>query len=221
MTKTAQLEKRTKIEEAHPPREIRENTKARRAWLAAKLKEVNATPERAGKIVGAGSYQCVSVYKIETTEARIQLRGVCQGCGGSVAIENGVTSKHGYKRPGDGSTYGRCAGQRYAPANVSLERATEIVAGVRQFAASCDKTAALEEERAASLKIESDALFAREAYRTDERAAWLEAHGRTTEAEGKARKLRYMADENRRFADFLETTTTEAHGTPLAEIPVA
>jgi hypothetical protein len=67
MTNTATKTKRTKIADLRPPREIRENTKARREWLAAQCAEMNAAPNTEAKIVGTGSYQSVSVYRVEAS----------------------------------------------------------------------------------------------------------------------------------------------------------
>jgi len=102
---------------AMPPREIRENTKARRAWLAEKLAEVNALPNREAKIVGTGSYQSVSVYEVKSVKGRLRLRGSCQFCGHSQVVDRKVLVLHGYKRPGDGMVYGRCPGVDLHPLN--------------------------------------------------------------------------------------------------------
>lgn len=124
MTTTGTKEKRTKIGEHHPPREIRDMsygkaaTSARRAWLAAKEAEIKATPNRDAKIVGTGSYQYVAEYEIAQLEGRVRHRGVCQFCGGSQVVDNGVIVLHGYKRPGHGWVYGRCPAVGEKPLNV-------------------------------------------------------------------------------------------------------
>lgn len=93
-----------------PPKEIRENTKVRRAWLAEKLAEINALPNREGKIVGIGTYQSLSVYEVKSVAGRLRHRGICQFCGHSQVVDHKVLVLHGYKRPGDGIVYGRCPG---------------------------------------------------------------------------------------------------------------
>ncbi len=118
MSATGTKEKRTKIDSLRPPREIVSNTKARRAWLATELAKVQATPNRDGKIVGTGSYQEVSVYEVIQVAGRLRHRGICQFCGHSQVVENGELVLHGYKRPGDGATIGRCPAAGHKPLNV-------------------------------------------------------------------------------------------------------
>jgi hypothetical protein len=69
---TGTLTRTKKIDTLYPPREIVDNTKARRAWLADKAAEINALPNRSAKIVGTGSYQSVSVYEVTTVEGRVR-----------------------------------------------------------------------------------------------------------------------------------------------------
>src|SRR5690348_12836281 len=119
---TTALKTRTKkIETLYPPKEIRENTKARRAWVEAKVAEINLLPERSAKSVGTGSYQSVSVYSVITTEGRERLRGICQVCGNAQVVDGGKLVFHGYKRPGDGYTIGQCPGAGEEPLNVTDE----------------------------------------------------------------------------------------------------
>lgn len=102
-----------------PPRDIRENTKARRAWLAEKLAEVLQQPNTEAKITGNGSYQQISVWTLVAKEGRERFRGVCQYCGNLQVVQDGVMVLHGYERPGDGMVYGRCAGVGHRPLNHS------------------------------------------------------------------------------------------------------
>lgn len=103
--------KKSKTSEIWPPQDIRENTKARREWLAAKLAEVNAQKDTEGRIVESGSYQHISVYTTTYTEGRIRHQGVCQFCGRSQVTKEGVLVLHGYTRPGYGYVVGECPGQ--------------------------------------------------------------------------------------------------------------
>jgi hypothetical protein len=105
-----------------PPKEIRDNHKLRTPWLKTKLAEINAQPGREAKVVGKGSYQEISVYKIEEVSGRVRYRGVCQFCGRSQVVKNNVIVLHGYKRPGDGYIFGECPGIGFEPLNVSDEK---------------------------------------------------------------------------------------------------
>lgn len=108
-------QKTTKTGEHRPPTEIRENTKARRAWLQAKVEELAALPGKSGKIVGQGSYQVVSEYTTVTVAGRLRHQGVCQFCGNQQVVKDGVLVLHGYQRPGWGSIFGRCPGAGHQP----------------------------------------------------------------------------------------------------------
>lgn len=116
--------KRTKISECVPPVEVRENTKARREWLAAKLAHVNSFVTETGarwegKIVGKGSYQVVSVYEVTEVEGRLRQRGHCQFCGNAQVVDNGAMVLHGYSRPGIGYVFNECPCVGRAPLEVS------------------------------------------------------------------------------------------------------
>jgi hypothetical protein len=124
--------KTTKVGEAWPAEEIRENTKARRTWVDAKIAEINTEAGRLAKSVGTGSYQHVVIYKVEELAAREQSRGTCQFCGGLQAIYSSRIVLHGYARPGDGYTVGRCAGVREKPAELSIDFARETIAAMRK-----------------------------------------------------------------------------------------
>lgn len=118
MMATKTKRKLIRAECKRPPVEIRENTKARRAWLETYASEVNARPNREAKIVGKGSYQEVSVYEVSEVEGRLRFRGVCQFCGHSQVVGDGVVLVlHGYTRPGDGYIFGRCPGVALRPLN--------------------------------------------------------------------------------------------------------
>lgn len=107
--------KKTKGPDLCPPNDIRENTKARRAWLAAEVERLNAEPNTEAKVVGMGSYQRVSVWHVTQVQGRVRLRGVCQCCGNAQVVSADrqgvlVLVLHGYNRPGWGYTVGRCPG---------------------------------------------------------------------------------------------------------------
>lgn len=87
---------------------------ARKAWLAAKMAEINAQPNREATIVGNGSYQRVSVYEIREVAGVEQRRATCQCCGTDVAIDkHDRTAHHGYERPGTGWQTDSCNGARH------------------------------------------------------------------------------------------------------------
>lgn len=149
MTKTTgTAQKSTKGSDIRPPREIVENTKARRAWLADKLVEVLAQPDtcqKKTKIVGTGSYQVVSVWKLVTVEGRERFRGVCQLCGHEQVVDAaGVIVLHGYNRPGYGYIVGQCPAAKEQPLNTSDVLTRKYLA---QF--SAELPAAIENETAA------------------------------------------------------------------------
>jgi hypothetical protein len=131
---------RRKLESIYPPREVKDNTKERRAWLQAKLAEVLAQGNREAKIVDKGSYENIAVWEVVNQEGRTRYRGHCQFCGHLQVVKslvNGAMALHGYQRPGWGQVYGRCPGtglmalnvenfdtnKWYVDANVRLEKA--------------------------------------------------------------------------------------------------
>ena len=95
--------------------------KARRGWLEAEAARINAEPNREAKVVGTGSYMEISVYATEEVPCTLQYRGVCQVCGGDVAVRDGTIVLHGYERPGYGYVVGNCPGTYNLPANTSIE----------------------------------------------------------------------------------------------------
>jgi hypothetical protein len=156
---SATITKRRKIESIRPPADIRDNTKTRRAWLAAKAAEVNAIPAREAKIVGVGSYQEVSVWAVETkAPLRIQLRGTCQGCGHVQACgEPGAVTriaKHGYQvryRGQGGFFTGTCGGSDRPVAEVSVDHTKHLIELCRTRADGIDRVLpkAIEDAKAA------------------------------------------------------------------------
>lgn len=113
------------VDQFFPPREITENTKARRAWLEAKLAELLAAG-RDAKIVGKGSYQGVSAKIVKPIATKQQVRGLCQACGGEWAIVGGTIAHHGYTRPEYGYQTQSCFGARYAPLEESCDRTHKL-----------------------------------------------------------------------------------------------
>lgn len=216
----ATLSKTKKIGENCPPREIRDDTKARRAWVAQRIAELTGTTGPNGgtisaKSIGIGSYQCVAIYETTQGEGRIQLRGVCQACGSSVAIEDGRTSLHGYKRPGTGYTEGRCPGAQEKPANVALELTHSIIDSLTKGAAEFDATAAKLHAKAKKNGYPSSDLW------TIDREAAIAHHSKTATFEKEARNATYRAECNRQYVTHLEATAVPALGTAFAEIVVA
>lgn len=131
MTDTTTRTKTVETIRHYPPQEIREQTKVRRAWIEAKIVEIKAQPLRDAKSVQSGSYQHVVEYVLAEVAARVQIRGTCQFCCNQQAIENGRLVLHGYTRPGDGYTLGRCAGVALKPAEVSIDDAKHFVTSLR------------------------------------------------------------------------------------------
>lgn len=152
--------KKTKIQTIYPPMEIREITKARRAWLAEKLAYINsggfATTTGAkweGKIVGNGSYQSISVYEITEVAGRLRHRGHCQFCGNSQVVdESGVMVLHGYTRPGDGYIFNECPCVGSRPLETSQTLTEDYLKSARETLAMIEKKLAKAEaaHRAAS-----------------------------------------------------------------------
>jgi hypothetical protein len=199
----------------------KEQTRQRREFLAA----AKAEKEAAGfecKITGKGSYETLVVYRIDAVEGRPQERGVCQGCGGSVAVDaHGMTSLHGYERPGFGYTVGRCHGAQQQAANFSIELAKELIASLRANAALLRTTAdEREATELAEAKAKVTALYAVEPMddsmaARDERLAAGKAKA---EIEKLVRDGRWMAEQNDAYAKHLAATAIPALGTPLTTV---
>lgn len=128
MTASATTTTKKKTASHMPPREIRDNTKARRAWLTEKLAEISAKPNTIAKIVGTGSYQEVSEWTVTEVEGRLRHRGHCQVCGRKQVVQDGQLVLHGYKRPGTGEIYNTCPGENHAPLNVTDKLTQSILA---------------------------------------------------------------------------------------------
>lgn len=130
--------KDTKVREEYPPRDIREDTKARRAWIAATLAALQ--PPFWGKSVALGSYQHIVVYERSTREVREQHRGTCQICGATQACDGNDIAFHGYKRPRWGYLVGRCDGSHLKPAEVEIKHTLAVIEVVDGRIASDEKT---------------------------------------------------------------------------------
>jgi hypothetical protein len=197
-----------------------EQTRQRRAFLAAEKTRKEAEGFEC-KITGKGSYERVVVYQITAVEGRMQERGVCQGCGGSVAVDEHQTSLHGYQRPGFGYTIGRCPGAQKQAANFSIEFAKELIAGLRATAVGMREGAATREATELVVaKATLNALYAIEPMdeskpARDERIA---AGKEKAEIEKLIRDARWMADQNDNYAKHLEATALPALGTPLTTV---
>lgn len=150
--------KKTKIGNATPPVEIRENTKARRAWLSEKQAEYIRDGFEA-KIVGQGSYQQVSIYRVEQIAGRLRHRGHCQFCGNAQVVDGGALVLHGYSRPGIGYVFNECPGVNRPPLELS-EDLTKIYlqAAVDHSAAVNAKLelAQIENKAASAVRFGSD-----------------------------------------------------------------
>lgn len=126
-----------------------EITKLRKAWLAETLATVSAKPNTEAKIVGGGSYAHVAEYTITDKTGRTRLRGTCQWCDCAQVVEDGVMVLHGYRRPGDGYTVGRCP----AVGQPSLHTHKDItVKAHEQYAAETVERAAVLKKADAALK---------------------------------------------------------------------
>ena len=172
------------------------------------------------------------LYREETSEGRIQLRGVCQGCAGSVAIEGQSTSLHGYQRPGDGHVYGRCVGAHRTAANFSTELTESLIEELTESAKTLWGLAKQSEETGAQAKATKAATRLFERFQKQEneqdakggwtseenRQAWLEAEKVQREHENTNRKRRSMAHNNEVFAKHLTTNALPALGTKLEEV---
>lgn len=143
--------KKRRLKGEAPPRDIRENTSARRAWLAQRLSEIQTDPNIEARIVGKGSYQEIAKWELSQVPARVRLRGYCQYCGHEQVVKDGVLVLHGYKRPGDGYIFNECPGMRKPALNVDksfterwLKEANDVLATARTVlsAAENDKQAA-------------------------------------------------------------------------------
>lgn len=153
----ATTQKSVQQKSIRPPHEITGDTKARRAWLASALAGVLAeadTDKAKTKIVGVGSYQAVSVWKLIEVAGRERFRGICQFCGRDQVVSEDRIALHGYQRPGHGFIVGSCPESNAQPLNSSDERTRYWV---DHFAGRLP--GAIEAE-AAALKVRDEALAA-------------------------------------------------------------
>lgn len=141
--------KRTRIYPGNtrPPADIRDNTKARRAWLADALELVKAHPNLEAKIIGKGSYQEIAVWQLTEVEGRLRHRGHCQYCGHEQVVKGGVLVLHGYTRPGDGYIFNECPGINLPPLEINqistvtwFNNAKEQAATAKQVLKLCQKS---------------------------------------------------------------------------------
>jgi len=222
---------RTKTKETirhYPPREIVEDTKARRAWVEAKVAELKALPLRDAKSVQSGSYQHVVEYVLEEVAARVQIRGTCQFCGGVQAIEDGKIVLHGYERPGDGYAHGRCAGVRYEPAEISIDAAKIFVSTLRdQATADEQELEALTGEMRTGGELDYSGYPKVDTYRlaTGARRSYGERKPRSEWTPAEVRAVRFMVLKRqipalRDQATMLETHVIPKHGGELVRVLV-
>ena len=215
MAETFKTQRHTQPD-VYPPADIRGDTKARRAWLAQRLGELAEQADLEVRIVGTGSYQRISVRRLEKVPARIQYRGTCQVCCGSVAIDpdTGLTSMHGYERPGHGYIVGQCPAAQQKPANVDLTI-------THRFRAQAEADAKANAEAAERLRLEyhqAMAALPEGAWDSPDRRAAVAAARALDE---KASKCGTKAWHARQFVKDLDTYAIPAHGQALAEILIA
>lgn len=165
------------------------------------------------RISGMGSYRKVIVYRIEQVEGRAQMRGICQGCGGSVAVDGETTSLHGYERPGDGYVVGRCHGARRPAANFDLTLAKSLIAAMQKLAADCRAMAEKDKQEIAALQAALP-----EYHEETTRELWRTERQKISEREGLMRDRLYMARTNETFAKHLTDVAIPAFGTALVEV---
>jgi len=176
--------------------------------IFAKAIEANTANGFVCTTTGSGSYAQVNVFRVEQVETTTQTRGVCQGCGGDVAIVDGVTSLHGYKRPGHGWTEGRCSGAQISAANVTLDHTHLLM-----FA--CTEEAVAQEEKAAALDrfVEGERAATAEELHSTNREEYLKAYAQMYDA-------KHKASANRQFVAHLEAVAIPALGTAYRTVAV-
>lgn len=166
---TATRTKKKRIGSERPPQEIRDNTKLRRAWLADKLAEINALPNREGKIVDKGSYQSISVYEVTEVAGRLRHRGICQYCGHQQVVwkvlGNNKIVLHGYTRPGDGYIFGRCPGTELVCLN---ESDTATKSWLEQSKIVHETAVKVKRETGQELEEATEAVYGESSTQTDE-----------------------------------------------------
>lgn len=111
-----------------PPKEIREKTAERRAWIRDEVERL----VKAGKVnvraVRSGTYQTVT-YSEPRPAAEPTWSGLCQVCGRRQGSVNGLGEKvahHGYERPELGWQTASCSGALFRFLEESCSRTVEI-----------------------------------------------------------------------------------------------
>jgi hypothetical protein len=168
--------------------------------IFAKAVEVNTANGFVCTTTGSGSYAQVNVFRVEQVETTTQTRGVCQGCGGDVAIVDGVTSLHGYKRPGHGWTEGRCFGAQISPANVTLDHTHYLMFSCTELAIAHEKRAAEYEAKVEELRVSN---------REESKKAYTQMYD-----------AQHIAYANRQFVAHLEATAIPALGTAYRTVAI-
>jgi len=209
--------KKTLIDRKSPPAEVRENTKARRAWLATESARLVAEGFET-KIVGQGSYQTVSVYKVEQVEGRIQVRGECQMCGQDVALDGKRTSKHGYQRPGTGYIFGQCAGSEKAAIQFERTMTDRFLVQLDADVVANKKLEAQAEKAKETQWTVIHAMPEREMHKTEESKA---AFKKLAEIEQARSTFRMNAWHAEQFAKHLRDNVLPLHGTDTRKLVIA
>lgn len=197
----------------YPPQEIRSDTKARRAWLAATAAAIAAQPGMQAKVVGIGSYQHVSARTVTEVAVRTQLRGTCQICCRQQAVTPQGIALHGYKRPRYGFLVGRCNGSEYPPAEHDLTQTHRALAGIPPTVARWEGEAQAFRVTAAGIEIPH------ELWQTDRPTA-LERLAKRRAAEKEAHNLELNIRYLKQYGEDLRTYVLPRHGQPLVEVPV-
>jgi hypothetical protein len=63
------------------------------------------------------------------------MKNTCQICEREVKVPHGLTSHHGYTRPGNGWQTGSCPGARELPYELSCEMIPPIIKGIKNYVA--------------------------------------------------------------------------------------
>lgn len=111
-----------------PPKEIREKTAERRAWIRDEVDRLVKAGMQNVRAVRSGSYQTV-MYSEPKPEPKETWSGLCQVCGRRQGSVNGLGEKvahHGYERPELGWQTSSCSGALWPFLQDSCTRAVEI-----------------------------------------------------------------------------------------------
>lgn len=163
---------KTTITRLLPPREIREITAARRAWIAETLAAQLAAGLDA-RVVGTGSYQCVTTRPAKVAIAKDEARGLCQCCGREYVCNTGKIPHHGYSRPlpGSGIQTESCRGAQHPTLEQSCDTAF-------YFASECTTRAQTLRDRLSAdydLTADARAVIAADIVRYSDEAKRLQA----------------------------------------------